>query len=101
MNSLSTASSYISGIVSSKGPGFQTRPGVYFLQCSNTPTYNQNWHLFRRNTILSLGYMLFVYVLLELLAGEVMDTGGVTFVSAFQGLFAPYWNAEARGYVCL
>ena len=22
-------------------------------------------------------------------------------MSAFQGLFAPYWNAEARGYVCL
>ena len=37
---------------------------------------------------------------LESLANEVKDTGGVTFVPAFQGLFAPYWNAEARGYVC-
>ena len=38
---------------------------------------------------------------LEPLANKVKDTGGVTFVPAFQGLFAPYWNAEARGYVCL
>ena len=42
-----------------------------------------------------------MYVLLELLAAEEKDTGGVTFVSAFQGLFAPYWNADARGYVIL
>ena len=40
-------------------------------------------------------------VLLESLAAEEKDTGGVTFVSAFQGLFAPYWNADARGYVIL
>ena len=40
-------------------------------------------------------------VLLELLAAEEKDTGGVTFVSAFQGLFAPYWNADARGYIIL
>ena len=38
---------------------------------------------------------------LEPLANKVKDTGGVTFVPAFQGLFAPYWNAEARGYVCV
>ena len=37
----------------------------------------------------------------ESLAAKQKDTGGVCFVSAFQGLFAPYWNAEARGYVCL
>lgn len=45
--------------------------------------------------------MLSLCVLLESLAAEETNTGGVTFVSAFQGLFAPYWNAEARGYVCL
>ena len=39
--------------------------------------------------------------LTESLAAQEKDTGGVCFVSAFQGLFAPYWNAEARGYVCV
>ena len=40
-------------------------------------------------------------VAVESLAAEETDSSGVTFVSAFQGLFAPYWNAEARGCVCL
>ncbi|XP_065887650.1 glycerol kinase-like [Dysidea avara] len=36
---------------------------------------------------------------IESLAAQEKDTGGVCFVSAFQGLFAPYWNAEARGMI--
>jgi len=59
-----------------------------------TSVYSEEYSIF-------IGLMLFVCVLLEFLAGEVTDTGGVTFVSAFQGLFTPYWNAEARGHVCL
>jgi len=39
--------------------------------------------------------------LVESLVAQEKDTAGVCFVSAFQGLFAPYWNAEAKGYVCL
>jgi glycerol kinase len=35
----------------------------------------------------------------ELLAGTVDDSGGVYFVPAFSGLFAPYWRADARGVV--
>ncbi len=35
----------------------------------------------------------------ESLAGSVPDSGGVTFVPAFVGLGAPYWNAEARGLI--
>ncbi|MDQ2796315.1 MAG: FGGY-family carbohydrate kinase, partial [Actinomycetota bacterium] len=35
----------------------------------------------------------------ESLAGQVEDTGGVYFVPAFSGLFAPYWRADARGAV--
>ncbi|CAH7676049.1 glycerol kinase [Phakopsora pachyrhizi] len=31
------------------------------------------------------------------LAAEVEDTGGVYFVTAFSGLFAPYWNDSATG----
>jgi glycerol kinase len=33
------------------------------------------------------------------MAASVDDTGGVTFVPAFTGLGAPYWNAEARGII--
>lgn len=35
----------------------------------------------------------------ETLARQVEDTGGVYFVPAFSGLFAPYWRSDARGAV--
>ncbi len=35
----------------------------------------------------------------ESLARQVDDAGGVYFVPAFSGLFAPYWRADARGAV--
>ncbi len=35
----------------------------------------------------------------ELLAKTVEDNGGVYFVPAFSGLFAPYWKANARGVI--
>ena len=35
----------------------------------------------------------------EALAGMVEDNGGVYFVPAFSGLFAPYWRADARGVI--
>ena len=35
----------------------------------------------------------------EELATSVQDHGGVYFVPAFSGLFAPYWRAEARGAI--
>lgn len=35
----------------------------------------------------------------EALANTVEDNGGVYFVPAFSGLFAPYWRAEARGLI--
>ncbi|MFH1964315.1 MAG: glycerol kinase GlpK [Acidobacteriota bacterium] len=34
---------------------------------------------------------------IEPLAKTVMDNGGVYFVPAFSGLFAPYWRSDARG----
>jgi glycerol kinase len=34
------------------------------------------------------------------LAETVEDNGGVTFVTAFSGLFAPYWIDDARGTIC-
>jgi glycerol kinase len=33
----------------------------------------------------------------EAIAASVSDTGGAYFVPAFSGLFAPYWDASARG----
>jgi glycerol kinase len=35
----------------------------------------------------------------ESLAREVADSGGMYFVPAFSGLFAPYWRSDARGAV--
>jgi len=35
----------------------------------------------------------------EALAASVADNGGVSFVPAFSGLFAPYWRSDARGVI--
>jgi glycerol kinase len=35
----------------------------------------------------------------ETLARQVEDNGGVYFVPAFSGLFAPYWRSDARGAI--
>ena len=39
--------------------------------------------------------------LLEEIARQVKDTADVYFVPAFSGLYAPYWQPDARGYVCM
>jgi glycerol kinase len=36
---------------------------------------------------------------IEALARTVKDNGGVYFVPAFSGLFAPYWKSDARGVI--
>lgn len=36
---------------------------------------------------------------IEALAESVEDTGGIYFVPAFSGLFAPYWRSDARGVI--
>ncbi len=35
----------------------------------------------------------------EALAGSVDDNGGIYFVPAFSGLFAPHWRSDARGVI--
>jgi glycerol kinase len=35
----------------------------------------------------------------EALARSVQDSGGIYFVPAFSGLFAPYWKSDARGAI--
>ncbi|XP_071957327.1 glycerol kinase-like isoform X2 [Antedon mediterranea] len=37
---------------------------------------------------------------IEELAKSVDDCGGVYFVPAFSGLYAPYWQTDARGVIC-
>ena len=36
---------------------------------------------------------------IEALARQVPDAGGMVFVPAFSGLFAPYWRSDARGVI--
>lgn len=36
---------------------------------------------------------------IEQLASSVQDNGGLYFVPAFSGLFAPYWRSDARGLI--
>ena len=36
---------------------------------------------------------------IEPLARQVSDNGGIYFVPAFSGLFAPYWRSDARGAI--
>ena len=36
---------------------------------------------------------------IEVLARSVNDAGGLYFVPAFSGLFAPYWRSDARGAI--
>jgi len=36
---------------------------------------------------------------IEMLARSVEDNGGIYFVPAFSGLFAPYWRSDARGVI--
>jgi len=36
---------------------------------------------------------------IESLANTVEDNGGIYFVPAFSGLFAPYWKSDARGVI--
>ena len=36
----------------------------------------------------------------ERLASEVDSNGGLYFVPAFSGLFAPHWDSSARGTLC-
>ncbi len=36
---------------------------------------------------------------MELLARTVEDNGGIYFVPAFSGMFAPYWKSDARGAI--
>jgi len=43
--------------------------------------------------------MIYAAAEVEMLASTVPDNGGIYFVPAFSGLYAPYWKSDARGVI--
>jgi glycerol kinase len=69
------------------------RPPVYALEGSIAVTGSAvQWLRDQLGIIQSAGEV-------EALANSVEDNGGVFFVPAFSGLFAPYWRSDARGAI--
>jgi len=72
---------------------FADRPAVYALEGSIAVTGSAVQWLRDQLGIISGAAQS------ESLAREVPDNGGVYFVPAFSGLFAPYWRSDARGAI--
>lgn len=72
---------------------FEGKPPVYALEGSVAVTGSAvQWLRDQLGIITSASEI-------EALAGSVTDNGGVYFVPAFSGLFAPYWRSDARGVI--
>ena len=72
---------------------FGDQPPTYALEGSIAVTGSAvQWLRDQLRVISSAGQV-------ENLAKEVEDNGGVYFVPAFSGLFAPYWRSDARGVI--
>ncbi len=82
-----------SGLLTTLGYQIGDQPAVYCLEGSIAITGALVQWL-RDN----LG-MISNSVEIEQLAASVEDNGGVYFVPAFSGLFAPYWRSDARGVI--
>lgn len=82
-----------SGLLTTMGYKFGDQPAVYALEGSIAITGALIQWL--RD---SLG-IIEVSSDVESLAASVDDNGGIYFVPAFSGLFAPYWRADARGAI--
>lgn len=82
-----------SGLLTTLGYQIGDRPAVYCLEGSIAIAgalvqwLRDNLHLIRSSAEI------------ETLANSVDDNGGVYFVPAFSGLFAPYWRSDARGVI--
>lgn len=82
-----------SGLLTTLGYKIGDQPAVYALEGSIAITgalvqwLRDNIGLIKTSTEI------------EELAATVEDNGGVYFVPAFSGLFAPYWKSEARGVI--
>ncbi|MCU1238741.1 MAG: glycerol kinase, partial [Candidatus Solibacter sp.] len=81
------------GMLTTVGYRFGTAPAVYALEGSVAITgalvqwIRDNFGLIEKSSDI------------ELLARTVKDNGGVYFVPAFSGLYAPYWKDNARGVI--
>lgn len=82
-----------SGLLTTMGYKFGEQPAVYALEGSIAITgaliqwLRDNLGIIREAADV------------EALANSVQDNGGIYFVPAFSGLFAPYWRSDARGAI--
>src|SRR5213083_224769 len=82
-----------SGLITGLGYKIGDQPAVYMLEGSIAITGALvQWLRDNIGLISSSGEV-------EDLAKTVEDNGGVYFVPAFSGLFAPYWRSDARGVI--
>jgi glycerol kinase len=81
------------GLLTTVGYKFGTEPAVYALEGSIAVTGSAVQWLRDQLGIISGAAQS------EALARQVEDNGGVYFVPAFSGLFAPYWRSDARGAI--
>jgi glycerol kinase len=82
-----------SGLITGLGYKIGDQPAVYMLEGSIAITGALVQWL--RDNLKMIGSSAEV----ETLAASVEDNGGVFFVPAFSGLFAPYWRSDARGVI--
>ncbi|MBN1149018.1 MAG: glycerol kinase GlpK [Anaerolineales bacterium] len=82
-----------SGLLTTLGYKIGKQPAVYCLEGSIAITgalvqwLRDNLNFFDKSSDV------------EGFAGKVEDSGGIYFVPAFSGLFAPYWKSDARGVI--
>jgi glycerol kinase len=82
-----------SGLLTTLGYKIGNEPAVYCLEGSIAITgalvqwLRDNLNFFEKSTQV------------EEFANKVEDAGGIYFVPAFSGLFAPYWKSDARGVI--
>jgi len=82
-----------SGLLTTLGYKIGDQPAVYALEGSIAITgalvqwLRDNLNFFEQSKEI------------EEFAAQVEDSGGIYFVPAFSGLFAPYWKADARGVI--
>ncbi|GAI07233.1 unnamed protein product, partial [marine sediment metagenome] len=82
-----------SGLLTTVGYKIDAEPAVYCLEGSIAISgaliqwLRDNLKLFEKSSEV------------EALAKTVEDNGGIYFVPAFSGLFAPYWKSDARGVI--
>ena len=82
-----------SGLLTTLGYAFTGADPVYALEGSIAVTGAAvQWLRDQLEIIRSAGEI-------EALASSVPDSGGIYFVPAFSGLFAPYWRSDARGAI--